>query len=157
MKISSIQMSEEFKGILRREKNKSESFEDYIKRLRNKSIDCSIEKKQSIDHSIEQSIDEENTKILKEDLVEEIPEKKQENNYEELNLEHENWDSSHICKKHGLPAQYDEIEKEWFCKLCNHKNFNSGIKVLGTEVRIREIEQPKIERIIPQSHLYEHH
>ena len=46
MALSSIQISIEFKDIMKGEKNKGESFEDYIKRLRKQSIE---DKSKSID------------------------------------------------------------------------------------------------------------
>ncbi len=58
--LSSIQISKDFKEVLRREKGKDESFEAHIKQLRNKgsSID---NKKSSIDNK-KSSIDKETSK-----------------------------------------------------------------------------------------------
>jgi len=63
--LSSIQISKDFKEVLRREKEELESFEDYIKRLRGFVF---TGKNLSIDSSIEHSIDERRQSIDKNKL-----------------------------------------------------------------------------------------
>lgn len=137
--LSSVQVSKEFKEILRREKREEESFEDYIKRIRNQnqsidtSIDTSIDKKQLIQSEIIKQVesvtfpDGQTLRVRGSELIKQSKELAQEM---QENSEHECWDEEEsetslfdeptkkLCQEHNLPAQYDSYYKKWMCKKC---------------------------------------